>query len=153
MLNKLKERAFLGLALLLFSGCASAALPEASSFAAGRPKLRRIYFNLYTDSLKPVFNYYVNVEGQTNDGSYLPLDTNDILLVASWGQMQGNEWVIPKTLLYDSVTFYASSRQNPELKDRITIWIQKWKDPRDDPDYEEPGTEDLESEQRRRRAR
>ena len=127
------------------AGCSVAALP-AAPFSAGErsngPKLRRLYFNLYTDSLKPVLNYYVNVEGETVDGNYLPLDTTDILLTASWGQMQGNEWIIPAVLMRDSVTFYASSRQNPALSDRITIWIQKRKDPRDNPDYTAPGDEE-----------
>jgi hypothetical protein len=130
---------------LAFSGCSVAALPVShfTSDKGGGIKLRRLYFNLYTDSLKPVLNYYVNVEGETADGNYLPLDTTDMVLTASWGQMRGNEWVIPKVLLHDSVTFTATSRRNVNLSDRITIWIQKRKDPRDAPDYLEPGAEDL----------
>ncbi len=121
------------------------------TFAQQRPKLQKVYFNLYTDSLKPVLNYYVNVEGKTVSGNYLPLDTSDVLLTADWGVMQGNEWVIPKVLLHDSVTFTVVSRQNPALRDRITIWIQKWKDPRDAPGYEEPETNTPFPENRRRR--
>lgn len=124
---------------------------SAGAFAQRRPQLKSVYFNLYTDSLKPVLNYYVNVEGQTISGNYLPLDTSDVILTANWGEMQGNAWVIPRVLLYDSVTFTAVSRQNPALHDRITIWMQKWKDPRDEPGYEEPQEPFPENTSRRRR--
>lgn len=102
------------------------------------PALKRVYFNLYTDSLKPVLNYYVNVEGEYRDGSYRPLDTASIRLTADWGELRGNEWVIPPRLLHDSVTFYVRAKENPALGDTITIWIKKWKDPRDAPDYSDP---------------
>ncbi len=126
------------------AGCSVGALPAGNFTAAGNgPGMRRVYFNLYTDSLKPVLNYYVNVEGETAEGNYLPLDSNTVVLTASWGQMRGNEWIIPPVLLRDRVTFYVTSRQNPRLSDSVTIWIQKWKDPRDEPGYVEPGTEDL----------
>lgn len=134
----------LSLLFLLISGNYPAA------FAQQRPRLKTVYFNLYTDSLKPVLNYYVNVEGQTISGNYLPLDTTDVTLRADWGEMRGNEWVIPRVLLYDSVTFTATSRANPALRDQITIWIQKRKDPRDAPGYEEPQKNPEFPEKRRR---
>lgn len=111
-----------------------------AAFAQRTPTLKSVYFNLYTDSLKPVLNYYVNVEGQTTDGRYLPLDTNDIFLTADWGEMWGNAWVIPKVFLDEKVTFTAVSKRNPALRAQITVWIQKGKDPEDTPGYEAPET-------------
>lgn len=107
----------------------------------GGPRLRRIYFNPYTDSIKTVLNYYVNVEGEFSDGSYLPLDTADIFLRCDRGTLAGNEWIIPKRIDFDKVTFIAEARTNPQLQDTVTIWIQKWKDPRDAPDYKDPEEE------------
>ncbi len=114
-----------------------------SHFAASAqrpPALKSVYFNLYTDSLKPVLNYYVNVEGETTDGRYLPLDTNDVFLTADWGEMRGNAWVIPRIFLDEKVTFTAVSKRNLMLRSSVTVWIQKGKDPEDAPDYEAPET-------------
>lgn len=95
-------------------------------------ELQRIYFNLYTDSLKPVLNYYVNVEGRYKGDRFLPLDTNTIILTCSRGTLHGMEWVIPKAIDFPSVTFYAVAKSNPALHDSVTVFIQKSKDPEDD---------------------
>lgn len=99
---------------------------------AQQPKLEAIRFNLYTDSIKPVLNYYVNVEGEFNDGRVLPLDNKAIILEADWGEIHNSEWVIPKRLEKECVVFTATARNNPELRKQITVYIQKRKDPRDE---------------------
>jgi hypothetical protein len=109
-----------------------------TSSARGGPRLRRIYFNPYTDSIKTVLNYYVNVEGEFTDGSYLPLDTTDIFLRCDHGTLAGNEWIIPKKIDFQKVTFIAEARADSRLRDTVTLWIQKWKDPRDAQDYKDP---------------
>lgn len=113
--------------VLLFAAFCSGALPA----LAQQSQLKDIRFNLYADSIKPVLNYYVNVEGMYDNGRILPLDDRDILLEADWGEIKGNEWVIPKTLEKDRVLFTATARENPELRRQITVYIQKRKDPRD----------------------
>ncbi len=128
-------RAFWISSLLMASGLLKS--PDVQA----QDRFKLIYFNLYTDSIKPILNYYVNVEGQTTDGRYLPLDDRQIALTADWGEIRGNEWVIPKAMLHDSVTFTAVLRSNPAMREQITVWIKKWKDPRDAPGYEEPGSE------------
>ena len=96
-------------------------------------RLKRIYFNLYTDSLKPVLNYYVNVEGEFANGRFLPLDTNDVTLTCDHGTLAGMEWVIPKTPVdYPCITFRVISKTNPALRDSVTIFIQRRKDPEDE---------------------
>lgn len=112
-----------------------------ASLTASAPEERRlvrVYFNPYTDSIKTVLNYYVNVEGEYSDGSFLPLDTAEIFLRSDVGAMTGNEWVIPKKIDFEKVTFTATSRANPQLRATTTLWIQKWKDPRDAADYKDP---------------
>lgn len=108
----------------------------------GEPRLVRIYFNPYADSIKTVLNYYVNVEGEYSDGSFLPLDSSEMILTCDQGRLAGNEWVIPKMLDFQKVTFTVMARENPRLRDTITLWLQKWKDPRDAADYKEPGSRD-----------
>lgn len=109
-----------------------------STPAVDKPRLVRVYFNPYTDSIKTVLNYYVNVEGEYSDGSYLPLDSSTVELRCDHGVLEGNAWVIPKKIDFEKVTFTAVSRENPQLRDTVTLWIQKWKDPRDAPDYKDP---------------
>lgn len=114
---------------LLFLIC----LPAISvSAVAQNPALKDIRFNLYADSIKPVLNYYVNVEGVFSNGRILPLDKNDIILEADWGEIHNSEWVIPKRLEKECVVFTATARNNPELRKQITVYIQKSKDPRDE---------------------
>ena len=124
------------LALLFPAGAAMAQRP-AQAQQLRKPVLEALYFNLYTDSIKPVLNFYVNVEGRYSDGSYLPLDTASIILSCDAGRMQGSEWVPPRIITFEKVTFTAVARHNPALRDEVTIYIRKARDPRDAPDYEE----------------
>ena len=96
--------------------------------------LKRIYFNLYTDSIKTVLNYYVNVEGEYANGRILPMDTGSILLRADRGRMSGNEWIAPARIDFEQVTFIATAKSNPAIHDRITVWMKRAKDPRDEMD-------------------
>lgn len=100
-------------------------------------RLVRLYFHPYTDSIKTVLNYYVNVEGEYSNGRILPLDTSEIMLRADVGMMAGNEWILPKKIDFEKVTFTAVSRADARLRDTVTLWIQKWKDPRDAEDWED----------------
>lgn len=118
----------------------------ASAQTKDNRELKRIFFNLYTDSIKTILNYYVNIEGEYKDGSYLPLDNRSVELTADHGTISGNEWVAPKDINFEKVTFTVTAIGKPELRDRVTVWLKKAKDPRDAPDYEEmelpyPGSE------------
>src|SRR4051812_13754908 len=86
----------------------------------GTDQLKRVYFNLYTDSIKTVLNYYVNVEGEYRDGSYLPLDTNTVVITADNGSMVGNEWRAPKEIRFEKVTFHVRAKGRHELHDQVT---------------------------------
>lgn len=99
-------------------------------------ELKRIYFDLYTDSIKPVLNYYVNVVGELKKGGYLPLDSNHIILTCDNGRMSGNEWMLPSRIDFEKVTFTATDRNNSALTEKVTVYIKKGRDPRDAAGYE-----------------
>ncbi len=110
--------------LLLFSAGAS---------AQRGPEPKRIYFNLYTDSIKTVLNYYVNVEAEMSNGRYLPMDTSLVTISADHGRMSGNEWVAPKQIAFDRVRFTAVLRADPAVRAETTVYIKQGIDPRDNP--------------------
>lgn len=131
------KRSFLIVLLALGAFAAHGQKKRASRDGSARnyPELKRIYFDLYTDSIKPVLNYYVNVVGELKGGGYLPLDSSQIFLTCDRGQMNGNEWVLPKHLDFDKVTFTATARSNEMLRETVTVYIKKERDPRDEPGF------------------
>jgi len=104
------------------------------------PVLKQIRFNMYADSIKPILNYYVNVEGEFSNGKVLPLTTDHVTIASDVGTMNGNEWLAPKERAFDKVVFTAVARSNPSLKQSTTVYLKRSADPRDAEGYEEPGT-------------
>jgi len=102
------------------------------------PVLADVRYNLYTDSIKPVLNYYVNVEGIFSNGKIYPLDTTLVKVTASEGSMKGLEWILPTERSFDSVTFTTTCLYNTAISKSTTLYLKKYKDPRDAADYEEP---------------
>lgn len=93
------------------------------------PTLDSIRFNLYTDSIKPVLNYYLNVEGVFSSGKIYPLDTSFITISCDKSHMNGMEWVIPKKIDFEKVTFTVISKYDPTLFKKVTLYIRKyWED-------------------------
>jgi hypothetical protein len=108
--------------------------------------LKRVYFNMYTDSIKTILHYYVNVEGEYHNGRFLPLDTNSVVITADNGTMVGNDWIAPRQITFEKVTFRVASKTNSRLRDEVTVWLKRAKDPRDEMGAEEmdlpyPGSE------------
>ncbi len=103
------------------------------------PVLQEIRFNLYADSIKPVLNFYVNVEGVFSSGKIYPLTTEHVSISTDQGSLSGNEWLSPPIRTFDRVNFTAISRINPALRSSVLIFIKKGKDPRDEPGYTPDG--------------
>ena len=101
------------------------------------PVLTDIRFNLYTDSIKPVLNYFVSVEGIYSSGRIFPLTAEQITLTSDQGTMNGMEWLLPKERPFEKVTFTATSRSNSAIRKSVTLYLNKYKDPRDAEGYEE----------------
>lgn len=87
--------------------------------------LRSIRFNLYTDSIKPVMNYYINVEGEFSTGRILPLSSDMIEITASEGTMSGMEWTAPDNIDFDFVEFTAVCPYDPSLAINTTVYLKK----------------------------
>lgn len=111
--------------------------PLAARAESGENAVRRIYFNLYTDSIKTILNYYVNVEGEYRNGRILPMDTGNIIITADHGSMSGNEWIAPARVTFEKVTFRATLKRNTAVSAEQTVWLKRLKDPRDDMDLPE----------------
>jgi hypothetical protein len=107
------------------------------------PVLQDIRFNLYTDSIKPILNYYVNVEGVYSSGKIYPLTTDQVIISSDQGTMSGNEWIVPKSRTFEKVMFTATSRIDPRIKKSVTLYLKKYNDPRDAEGYEDRSEEDI----------
>lgn len=88
-------------------------------------KIEAIYFNLYTDSLKKGFYNYINIDGKATDGTWMPLDSIQIIFSANTGHFKGNDIFIDSSYTADTVKVKAVLRANPSIWKEITIYIRK----------------------------
>lgn len=89
------------------------------------PVLEAIRFNLYADSIKPVMNYYLNVEGVYSNGNIYPLDTTGVEISADNGIVNGMEWEKPEEINFEQVTFVAISKYKHTLTASTTVYLKK----------------------------
>lgn len=115
------------------------------------PVLEEIRINAYTDSIKPILNYYLNVEGKFTNGKVYPLDAGYVTVTADNGTMKGLEWVAPKERNFEKVNFTVTNRFEPADVKTITLYLKKFKDPRDDINYKDKTEEEIINEGRSRR--
>lgn len=91
-------------------------------------KIDSIYFHLYTDSLKKGFYNYINVDGKTNDGRWLPLTATDITFSTAKDtslRFQDNDLFIDSAYAKETVTVRATLKSNPKIWREVTIYIRK----------------------------
>ena len=93
--------------------------------AGAQQRIDSIYFNLYTDSLKKGFYNYINVDGKLSDGSWMPLDSNHVMLSSDGGPITGNDLFIDSSYMGDKVRVKARLRSNPKIWKEVTIYIRK----------------------------
>lgn len=92
------------------------------------PIIKELRFNLYSDSIKPVLNYYVNVEGVFTNGNIFPLDTSMVTISSDVGKVNGLEWIKPKKIDFDYVDFVAVCKQHTTLTTAKKVYIKKGKE-------------------------
>lgn len=95
---------------------------------ASAQKIDSIYFHLYTDSLKKGFYNYINVDGKTSEGKWLPLTTNEVNFSTAENaglKFQNNDLFIDSTYKKEYVTVKAVLKSNPSVWKEITIYIRK----------------------------
>lgn len=88
-------------------------------------KYKKIYVNLYTDSLKKGTYNYINVDGLLTDGRYVPLDSNEIKFWASDGTFIGNSLFIDKDFNKDKVVIKIASKSQPDIINEFTMYVKK----------------------------
>ena len=91
-------------------------------------KIDSIYVNLYTDSLKKGTYNYINIDGRLSNGSYLPLDNNDLTFTTSAGEFKGNSLWIDKDFKQNKVSIKVILKSNPSLHKEFDIYIKQLPD-------------------------
>lgn len=100
-------------------------------------KIDSISFHLYTDSLKKGQHNYINVDGKTSNGRWMPLTDKDLIFSCSVAGFQGNELIIPENFKEEKVTVKAILRSNESVWIERIIWIKKKPDPEHLPSKED----------------
>lgn len=96
-----------------------------SQFASAQSKIESIEFNLYTDSLKKGFFNYISIDAKMTDGTWTPLDSNQIRFTATAGYFKGNDLFIDSTVKEDKIKVKAVLKSNPSLYREVIIYIRK----------------------------
>lgn len=89
-------------------------------------KIEKVFFNVYTDSLKRGVHNYINVDAKLTNGKYIPLTDKELHFTSNYGVWQGNSLYIDSTYKKDSVLISISLKTNPSVADSITLFIKKW---------------------------
>jgi hypothetical protein len=96
-----------------------------SAFLSNAQKIDSISFHLYTDSLKKGTHNYINVDGKTSDGKWMPLTAKDLTFTTSYGTFEGTELVLPDNPTVEKLIIKAILKTNPKLWKEVTIWIKR----------------------------
>lgn len=83
-----------------------------------------IYFHLYTDSLKKGVHNYINVDGKTSNGRWLPLTTKELTFLCSAGRFEGNSLILDSACKDEKVTVRATLKSNPQVWREAIIYLK-----------------------------
>ena len=92
-------------------------------------KIENIFANLYTDSLKKGTHNYINVDGEFNNGKYLPLDSNKIQFSCPQAKFFGNSLYIPADFTEEKVSVKIMLKEDNSKFKEFEIFIKKMDDP------------------------
>ncbi|GAA4755389.1 hypothetical protein GCM10023229_41050 [Flavisolibacter ginsenosidimutans] len=90
-------------------------------------KVDSICFHLYTDSLKKGFYNYINIDGKTADGKWLPLSSKELDLIVFDPNLrfENNDLFIDSAYKKETVLVKAVLKSNPAIWKETTIYIRK----------------------------
>jgi hypothetical protein len=91
-------------------------------------KIDSIYFHLYTDSLKKGYFNYINVDGKTADGKWMPLTSSEVVFSVNKDsalKFERNDLFIDSAYQKETVTVKAVLIENPKIWKEVTIYIRK----------------------------
>ena len=100
----------------------------AAAGAVRAQKIDSIYFHLYTDSLKKGFYNYINVDGKTADGRWLPLSSQEVTFVVNDTaslRFQNNDLFIDSSYKAETVKVKAVLKSDPAIWKETVIYIRK----------------------------
>jgi hypothetical protein len=100
-----------------------------ASLAAKAQKVEAIFVNLYTDSLKKGTYNYINIDGQLNNGKYIPLDSTKITFTSAQAKFVGNSIIIPIDFAEKKVNVKATLKSNPTVFKEFEVYIKQTEDP------------------------
>lgn len=92
-------------------------------------KIDSVFFHLYTDSLKKGTNNYINVDGKSSEGRWIPLTSKQLIFTSTGGKFENNDLVLPPDFADRKVTVYVTLRDNPAVKKEKTIYVKILPDP------------------------
>ena len=95
------------------------------SVNANAQKIEKVFFNLYTDSLKLNQFNYINIDAKLSNGSYKPLTSNELHLSSNTGIWNGNSLYVDSSYKKDSVVISYTLKDNKLIAGSITIYIKK----------------------------
>jgi len=91
-------------------------------------KIDSIYFHLYTDSLKKGYFNYINIDGKTSDGQWMPLSSKEVIFTVNQDsalRFDRNDLFIDSAYSKETVTVKAVLKENPTVWKEVTIYIRK----------------------------
>ena len=88
-------------------------------------KIDSIFVNLYTDSLKKGTYNYINVDARMSDGSYQPLDSNQLVFKTDGGHFYGNSLWIDANFKPAKVTLTIYRKDNTSLLSQFDMYIKR----------------------------
>ena len=91
-------------------------------------KIEAIFVNLYTDSLKKGTYNYINIDGQLQDGRFIPLDSTHLLFTTSAGKFSGNSLCLDRDINEKKIIIKAVLKQNPAIFKEFEIFIKQLPD-------------------------
>ncbi|MEO5985331.1 MAG: hypothetical protein ABIP80_07470 [Ferruginibacter sp.] len=99
------------------------------SFSADSQKIDSIYINLYTDSLKKGTFNYINVDGLYSDGTWLPLDSSEIIFSSTHGVFYGNSLWLDTSVYKEPIKIKALLRKNKMTCKEVWMYVKQKEDP------------------------
>ena len=95
------------------------------SLTAHAQQVDSIYYHPYTDSLKPGTYNYINIDGKTTGGQWVPLTGKELNFSADTGTFRGNSLFIPLDFEPAKVTVKTSLKANPALLLSFVIYVKR----------------------------
>jgi hypothetical protein len=88
------------------------------------PYVRRMRFNLYTDSIKRNIPFYLNVEGRFSSGRIYPLDTGMIAFSSSAGSLAGSVLTVKNDTSVHRAEVSAWLKADPGMRISVSIPVK-----------------------------